>query len=67
MVASLTCIGAIRRRFSDLGIIPGTEIKCIGISPLGDPVAYLVRGKSVAIRKEGASGIEVYINTSPEP
>ena len=66
VVASLSCCGAIRRRFSDLGILPGVEIECIGKSPLGNPVAYLVRGKSVAIRKEGASGIDVYIDIQPE-
>ena len=58
-VVSLCCGGAIRRRFSDLGIIPGVVIRCVGTSPMGDPRAYLVRGKTVAIRRAGARGIIV--------
>ena len=45
------------RRFSDLGIIPGTKIKCITKSPLGDPVAYFVRGTLFSLRKEDAEKI----------
>jgi ferrous iron transport protein A len=63
-VAALECGGAIRRRFSDLGIIRGVTVECVGVSPLGDPVAYLVRGKTVAIRKKEARGIAVFIDTS---
>ena len=65
-VAVLRCEGAIRHRFADLGIIPGAVIECIGVSPMGDPRAYLIRGKTVAIRNSGARGIVVEADFLPE-
>lgn len=49
----------LKQRFEDLGISQGTEILCVMKSPLGDPVAYLIRGALIAIRKEDASNILV--------
>lgn len=57
VVDALVCNSAIRRRFLDIGLIPGTEVLCYGRSPLGDPKAYLIRGKVIAIRREDAEGI----------
>lgn len=39
----------------DLGIIKDTEIAALTKSPSGDPVAYLIRGAVIAIRKEDAA------------
>jgi Fe2+ transport system protein FeoA len=36
----------------DFGIVPGTKIKAELESLTGDPVAYKVRGTSVALRKQ---------------
>ena len=52
----LNC-GTMRRRFLDIGIIPGTAVTCLGKSPLGDPGAYKIRGKLIAIRNEDAEKI----------
>lgn len=41
-----------RRRILDLGLIPTTTIKVLQKSPLGDPVAYLIRGSVIALREE---------------
>lgn len=41
-----------RRRISDLGLIPNTKIKMLQKSPLGDPIAYLIRGTVIALRSE---------------
>ena len=49
-----------RRRFMDLGILPGTLIKAELESPGGDPLAYRVRGALLALRKEQADHILVY-------
>lgn len=57
IVKLVLCEGAIRRRFLDIGLIPGTKVVCYGKSPLGDPSAYAVRGKIIAIRKEDAKSI----------
>lgn len=56
-VARLESCGAIRRRFLEIGIVPGTCIGCVGVSPLGDPLLFLVRGRKIAVRRRDAMGI----------
>lgn len=56
-VHCLIADGGIRRRFLDVGITPGTLIRCVGKSPFGDPCAYLVRGCEIAIRHIDASKV----------
>lgn len=58
-VVGLTVEGSERLRLLDLGFVPGTPIKRLRTGPLGDPVAYLVRGAVIALREEQARGIEV--------
>ena len=58
-VASLCAKGAIRRRLLDIGLIEGTEVECIGISPGGDPKAFLIRGAVIALRNEDSKNILV--------
>ncbi len=48
-----------RRRLTDLGLIPGTEVACVGESPAGDPKAYRVRGTVLAIRREDAWAVRI--------
>jgi len=62
-VMGLTSSGLNRRRLMDLGILPGTSIAIETISPLGDPVAYRVRGAVVALRRDQASEIQIHIRT----
>lgn len=61
-VKVLRCNGAIRRRFQDIGITPGTYITCVTVSPLNDPTAYLIKNTLIAIRQEDASCIVVEPN-----
>ncbi len=58
-IFELLSTGLPRRRMLDLGIIPGTAIDVIRKSPLGDPIAYNIRGASIALREEEASQILV--------
>lgn len=51
----------IRRRLLDIGLIEGTEVECLGKSPCGDPIAFLIRGAVIAIRKEDCNNITVII------
>ncbi len=44
--------GQQRRRLMDLGIVPGTKIEAELESFSGDPIAYNVRGTTVALRKQ---------------
>jgi DtxR family Mn-dependent transcriptional regulator len=54
---SKRCRGQQRRRLMDLGIVPGTEIEAEMKSIGGDPVAYKIRGASIALRKTQADKI----------
>lgn len=49
--------GQQRRRLMDLGVVPGTEITAELKSASGDPIAYQVKGASIALRKELADRI----------
>lgn len=53
------CRGRQRRRLMDLGILPGTVVEARMTSAGGDPVAYLVRGTLVALRREQAEMIHI--------
>ena len=33
-----------------LGLVEGTRVECLGLSPAGDPRAFLIRGAMLAIR-----------------
>lgn len=59
VVRHLGAAGDIRRRLQDIGLIQGTVVKCVGESPLGDPVAYRIRGATMALRGVDASQVEV--------
>jgi len=60
-VRAVNTEGGMRRRFMDMGITAGTRIECVGVSPLGDPKAFSVRGAVVAIRKEDSAGIDIEV------
>ncbi len=47
----------LRQRLLDLGFIPGTKVKCVRISPFGDPKAFLVRGTVIALRNSDSAKI----------
>jgi len=49
----------LRRRLLDLGLIHGTTVKAILKSPMGNPIAYEVRGTTIALRKEDSKFITV--------
>jgi DtxR family Mn-dependent transcriptional regulator len=51
--------GSERRRFMDLGILPGTLISAEMRSPSGDPTAYRIRDALIALRSEQAEKIRV--------
>ena len=42
--------GTLRRRLLDLGLVPGTEVSCLGESPGRNPRAYGLRGTVIALR-----------------
>ena len=49
--------GAIRLRLVELGLVPGTRVRCVHSAPSGSPAAYAVRGAVIAIRRSDAKKI----------
>lgn len=60
VVQNVLTEGAMRRRFQELGIVPGTYVVCLQKSFFGDIKAYLVKDAVIAIRNEDADGIIIY-------
>ena len=58
-IENLMCTGETRRRLLDLGLIKGTTLTPVLISPSKDPRAFEVRGTLIAIRKEDAKLIYI--------
>lgn len=58
-VAEVCCDSAIGRRLADIGLIQGTLVECVGIAPLGDPAAFLIRGAVIALRNRDTEKIMI--------
>ncbi len=56
---SRTMHPAERNRLLDLGVLPGAKVQVEFQSPLGDPVAYFIRGALIALRDDQAEKIFV--------
>jgi Fe2+ transport system protein FeoA len=48
-----------RRRFEDLGLIPDTAIRRVRPAPMGDPIAFEVRGTLLCLRRSEARLVRV--------
>lgn len=59
IIKEVKCDGNIKRRLLDLGLVKGTNIVPVLVSPSKDPRAFLVRGSIIAIRKEDAMNIKI--------
>lgn len=51
--------GALRLRFLDMGLIPGTTVTLRKIAPMGDPIQIQVRGYELTIRREDVRKIDL--------
>jgi len=58
-VRILNAEAGMRRRLQDIGLIEGALVGCLMVSPLGDPIAYMIRGAVIALRNEDASFVRV--------
>jgi len=54
-------MGALRRRFAEMGIVAGEVIRAERVAPLGDPVAYRIKGYRLSLRREEAAQIAVRV------
>ena len=57
----------IKRRLEDIGLTANSEIKCLHVSPLGDPKAYKICCTVIAIRKNHSSQILVRKMSDGDP
>lgn len=51
--------GALRLRFLDMGLIPGTKVQLQKVAPMGDPIQIYLRGYELTIRREDAQKIDL--------
>ena len=59
IIDKIECDEGIKRRLLDMGLVKGTDIVPILVSPSGDPRAFLVRGTIIAIREDDAKNIKI--------
>lgn len=64
IIRELKADGGIHRRLLDIGLVRGTKVECVGKSPGGDPLAFLIRGAVIAIRLEDCENIMIHCNCS---
>lgn len=46
-------------RLQDVGFSPGVEVQCVCIAPSGSPMAFRVKGSTIALRKVDCEKIGV--------
>ena len=59
IINSIQAEGITRRRMLDLGLVPGTKVEALRVSPTGDPKAFRIRGAVIAFREEEGTKILV--------
>jgi ferrous iron transport protein A len=58
-VASVSGADEISIRLMEMGLVPGTELRVLGLAPLGDPLEIEVRGYRLSIRKSEAARVQL--------
>lgn len=59
IIKKINLDGSIKRRLLDIGLIEGTRVENVLVSPAGDPMAFLIRGAVIALRCEDSKNIVV--------
>ena len=59
IIKKINLEGSIKRRLLDIGLIEGTKVENVLVSPAGDPMAFLIRGAVIALRNCDSKNIEV--------
>jgi ferrous iron transport protein A len=49
----------ISQRLLEMGLTPGTQVRLLGVAPLGDPLELELRGYRLSIRRSEAARVEV--------
>jgi Fe2+ transport system protein FeoA len=65
VITSIAGSGAFRRRLLELGLLPGTPVARAGKAPLGDPLAFRIRGAVLSLRRRDARLVQVERGAEP--
>lgn len=57
VIGTVGGVGALRRRFLDMGLTPGTKVVMRKKAPMGDPIEIKLRGYELTLRLEDAKKI----------
>jgi Fe2+ transport system protein FeoA len=49
-------------RMMEMGLIPGTPLKVVGVAPLGDPIELDVRGYRLSVRRSEAAHVLIDVS-----
>ena len=49
----------ISQRLLEMGLTPGTQVRLLGMAPLGDPLELELRGYRLSVRRSEAARVEV--------
>jgi ferrous iron transport protein A len=55
--------GPFRRRLVEMGLQPGEWITALRAAPLGDPIAYRIKGSQILLRRSEAQYIELVVQS----
>ena len=59
VITSVGGEGALRQHFLDMGVIPGTQVTCVKLAPMGDPMQLQLHGYELTLRIADAANIEI--------
>lgn len=57
-VVNVDARGEVGQRILEMGLTPGAAVQMVGAAPLGDPLAFEVRGYRLSLRKAEADLVE---------
>jgi Fe2+ transport system protein FeoA len=58
-VVSVDARAEVGQRILEMGVTPGVTVQMIAAAPMGDPIAYEVRGYRLSLRRAEAALVEV--------
>lgn len=64
VIVSVGGHAGLRRRYLEMGLVRGETVRVERVAPLGDPVAYSIKGYRLALRREEASQIQVSLSSA---
>ena len=66
VIREIGCEAGLRDRLEDLGMTPGSHLRCLHRAPFGDPSAYEVLGAAIALRRADTDQIELEAPCLPQ-